>query len=1142
MLRLSGYTNAARHMACLVLLVLVACCVSAQEFRASLQGTITDPSGAVVPNAELTLRNSETGVERTGSADGVGHYLFSLVPPGKYSLTAKAAGFKTFTRDGVTLNVSQNAQLDIEVPVGAAADTVSVSADLVGVETQSSSLGGALTEAVIANLPLKGHNSLTLYNMAPGVDSDRTQDDVRPNDATYSTGIRVNGAPNASEDVAIDGVSNLVNLNRGTIVAAWVPSTDAVAEFKLQTGTLPAQYGFSAGAISNIVIKSGTNDLHGSGFEFFRNNVLNANLFFSNRVGQPLQPFTYHTFGGSIGGPIYIPRTYNGRNRSFFFFNYEGARQADPWNAVSTVPTLKMHSGDFSETKNQIYDPFSVHMVNGVPTRDAFSGNIIPKLVQDPVGQKIMSYYIEPNAPGASASSPWVGNYSYSSTRPRAWDYYTIKLDQQFGPRNQAFLRVNAGNSTLDFGHQWDGIATSGATYTYRPQRGVSLSDTHTFNARTIMDIRLGFGWGQEKEIPWSYGFDLTSLGLPASYTSLVQRDMFPGISMSSFTGLSGQAWQEQPGYTWTLQGSVSRSSGKHLIKTGAEMRVMRGNYYSNNAPSGSFSFGTSWTGGPRADTPASNSGFAPASLLLGVGSGNISTNTSVSIQNLLYAFYVQDDYRLSSRLTLNYGLRYEFAGPMTERYDRNTRGWAYNTPSPLQVPGLNLTGGLVYAGVNGQPRGDRNPDRNNVAPRFGFSYSVSKNTVLRGGYALFYIPIWGGSIQSLGFSVDTPLTTSTDGINVKNRVSNPFPDGLLTPVGNSQGLGTLLGQSVSFVEPADPIAPFHSWNVNIQRQLPSSTLVEIGYVGTRGYNLLGSSQQLNQLDPSYLSMGSALLQPVPNPFYGIISSGSLSGATVQRQQLLLPYPQFTSVSRLTPAYGNSIYHGLQLRLDKRMKQGLNGVLTYTFSKNITDVNSAQNAYDRQWSRAVGATNAGMRLNFMLLWEMPFGRGRHFLRAAPRALDLLVGGWSLSTSGNMQAGFPVSFGLNSSTIFAANARQVPNVVGDPAAGVSGSIGSRLNNYFNTSAFAQPANFTFGNVGPRTATVCVPGITNNNLVMSKIFSVTERVKVEFRGSAYNFLNHTQFLGPGTSLGNASFGIISGQANVSREIEFTFRLSF
>jgi hypothetical protein len=1125
----------------------LACSLAAQEFRATLQGDITDPSQAAVPNATVTLKNVETGIERSIPSDPAGHYLFQFVVPGRYTLTVKAAGFKTTVRDGITLSLNDNIRLDVQLPLGEAAETVSVVGDVAVVQAESSSLGSVVNREIIDNLPLKGHSSLYMYNLATGVVGQRYWEDVRPSDTGTNVLFTANGAPLASGDVSVDGVANTVNVGRGLALSPWVPPTDAVAEMKLQMGTLPAEYGRAGGAITNIVIKSGTNDLHGSMYEYFRSSALDANQFFPRGKGQKLTPYTVNTFGASVGGPVVIPKVYDGRNRTFFFFSYEGSREGNGQSTTSNVPTAKMRQGDFSEIPNVIYDPFSVQLINGIPTRTPIPDKVIPSSLQDPVARSMMKYWPEPNNPNTNPATPWVQNFVQGSKWPTTRDGYVVKIDHQLTQKHQTYTRFNIGDAFFNFNYDFDGLATPGRNVVHRPAKGIAINDTYLINPSTTLDTRIGYAFGKEQQRPYSYGFDLASLGFSKQFVNTVQYPAFPTISITGFQGLAGSGYVEQPGYTYTAQSSLSMQRSKHLFKTGGEVRLLRGNFLKNSRPSGTFSFNQAATGGPNATATASGTGFAMASFLMGwPGSGSIDYANGVSVQSVYYGFYFQDDYRISRKLTLNMGIRYEYESPRTERYNRTTRGFAYRTPSPLKVPGLDLRGGLLYAGVDGNPRGIYDPDRNNFAPRFGFAYSLNPKTVFRGGYSLSYIPLIG-SVFPVGYSNTTTMVTTQDGYTPVDRLQNPFPGGLLPLVGNSQRMLTLVGQSVSFVEPSDLTPVYHNWQFNIQRELMSRTMFEIAYVGGRGIHLAAPptdftgavNEELNQLNPQYLSMGGELSKAVANPFYGYLT-GSLGGKTIAQSQLLRPYPQFQGVTRNAPAFGNNIYHSVQMKLEKRMSHGVTALVAYTIAKNISDLTNPQSNYNRRAERALSDWDVPQRLTITAAWDLPFGQKRHFGTNMSRALDLVVGGWTLSTFDTFQGGFPVGFGLSRSVAGSGSGR--PNANGDPSAGISGPIVKRLDRYFNTSAFAQPPDYTFGNLAPRIGKVRSPGMNNINVTLAKDFRITEKSKVEFRASSFNFLNHPVFSGPNTTFGDASFGKIFNQANQSRQMELAARIVF
>lgn len=1121
---------------------------AAQEFRGTIQGDVTDPTRAAVVGATVVLRNVDTAIEQTVNSDDQGHYLFTFVPPGPYTITVKASGFKTTVREGIRLSISDTLKVDVEMPLGQANETVQVTGEIATVQTSSSSLGSVIPEKTVANIPWKGHSSLFMYMFAAGVVGNRYGEDTRPSDTGTNVLFTANGSPPATGEVSVDGVSNTVNVGRGLYLSPWVPSTEAVGEIKLLMGTIPAEYGRAAGVFTNIVIKSGTNDPHGSLYEFLRNSATDANLFFQRGLGQALVPYGAHTYGGSIGGPIFLPKLYDGRNRTFFFFSYEGAREGNGQGPSLSVPTPRMRTGDFSEFRGAIYDPFSVHSVGGVPTRDPVPNNIIPASAQDPVARKMTDFWPLPNNPNVNPATPWVNDYVQSSKWPQTRTVWILKFDHKLTSKNQTFVRVNNGDAFFNFNYDFPGLATPGRNVVHRPNKGVAVDDTYLINPSTILDVRAGYAFGKEQQEPYSARFDLASLGFPQAFIKGAQFQNFPTIGITGFESLGGVGWKQQPGYNYSLQSNLTHQRGKHLLKTGVQFNLFRGNFLATNNPSGSFSFNVNNTGGPRADTPAAGTGLGMASFMYGYASGgSVDTSAAVSIQNFYTGIYFQDDYRVTPKLTLNLGLRWDYQTPTTERYDRTTRGFAYTTPSPLKVPGLNLAGGLLYAGVNGLPRGLYDPDKKDFGPRIGLAYSLNSKTVIRTGYSLTFIP-QVGNVYATGYSNTTAMVTTQDGITPKDLLRNPFPNGQLPPIGNSQGLATLVGNAVSFVDPSDRVPRFHNWHFDIQREIAPRTVFTASYVGSRAYDLAAAptdfttaiNQNMNQLNPQYLSLGTALLQPVPNPFFGIITAGALAGATVPQNQLLKPYPQFTGVTRFAPAFGNSHYQSAQFQLEKRTSHGITALISYTIAKNLSDLTNADNAYNRQAERSYAQFDVPQRLSVTATWELPFGKGRRFLTNMSRPLELLAGGWMLSTFQVYQAGFPLSFSLARATAGANSGR--PNVIGDPSQGVSGPIVSRLRNYFNTAAFAQPADFTYGNAGPYIGTVRSPGMNNANATLAKDFRLLERMRLQFRAEMFNVINHPVFNGPNTQFGNGAFGVVSGQANLNRQMEFVMKLLF
>jgi hypothetical protein len=1131
-----------------ILAIALAATVAAQDFRSTLQGTVSDPQQAAVANAAVSLRNTSTGQDRATTTNEDGFYIFQFLPPGNYELTIKAPGFRTSVEKGLELAVTQTVRKDVALVLGDTAETVNVVGNIAVLETDTTSLGTAIRTEIRDNLPLKGRSSLFMFTLTPGVVNNRYGEDTRPNDTITNIFFSANGAPVAATDVFVDGAANTVNVNRGVNISQWVPSVDSIAEFKLEMGTVSAEYGRSGGSITNIVIKSGTNALHGSLYHFFRNSALDANGYFARGQGRKLPAFGANTYGFAVGGPVLLPKIYNGKNRTFWFTSFEGAREGNGIDNVLSVPTSKMRGGDFSEVAQAIYDPFSVATVNGTPTRTPFPGNIVPAQRQDPAAQKIATFWPTPNRTGPNATQPWVQNYGFSGKWPRNYDMFVAKIDHRFSENWSTFFRLNKGNGLLIFPFDFDGIASQGRNVVNRPNLGASWGNTFLLNPSTTFDVRLGYAYGKEDNAPYSEGFDLTGLGFNSNYLRLIQGRAFPTIGVTGFTGLANSPLIKDIGRTWVVQSNVSHQRGKHVLKTGADLRLLYGNFFRNTNPAGAFSFSNAWSNGPSALTPAGNTGFPMASFLMGLGSGSLANNNGVSILNKYYGFFLQDDFRATSKLTFNMGIRWEYETPRTERYNRTTRGFDTTAQSPLRPAGLNLRGGLVYAGVNGQPRGIYNPDRNNIAPRFGFAYTLANKTVLRGGYALHYMPVVG-SVDPVGFSTTTSVVASQDGFTPLDRLSNPFPNGLASITGNSLGLSTLVGQNISYFDPSDVTPLIHTWNLNLQREVFSKSLLQVGYVGSRGIHITtdpqtGITENINQVPVEHLALGRSLLDTVPNPFRGLITVGQLAGATVQRQQLLRPFPQFLNITRNLPTFGNTVYHSMQAKFEQRLWRGLTTIVSYTFSKNIGDIGPVQNNYNRRIERAVTAFDVPHRLTVTTSWDLPVGKGRRFLGNSSKAVDLLLGQWNIASFSTFQTGFPLSFGVNQNTLFlAGTGAQRPNVTGNPMAGISGSVTDRLGAYFNTAAFAQPADFTFGNVGSRVDWLRNPGMNNINLTLTKQFAITEGIKLNLRASSFNLANHPVFGSPNTTFGAlGQFGRIAAQANISRQTEVVLRLTF
>ena len=669
---------------------------------------------------------------------------------------------------------------------------------------------------------------------------------------------------------------------------------------------------------------------------------------------------------------------------------------------------------------------------------------------------------------------------------------------------------------------------------------------TNSLNPTTILSGRLGvartlYVYGNQ-----SVGFAPSNLGLPKSIDLAVDRFLFPGFGVSDYRGLGGGDHRTNGFMTYTAVGSLTKSHGKHTIKTGTDIRLMRVNVFEARSAS-DYSFGRGMTQGPNPQQSSSTAGNGFASLLLGTGSGGtLAANyKNVSTQSLYVAGYIHDDWRVTSKLSLSIGLRWDVDLPRTERYNRtNIFDPKVATPAAQAIPGI--TGGLVFVGVNGQPRTQFTADKNNIAPRFGLSWQFMPRTVLRLGYAHVYGPSQqaaAGTIGTMGFRVDSTWVATIDGINPVNPLRNPYPLGIPAATGSARGVLTQFGDRIEATT-TDIVSPWtRQMNLNIQRELPFGTLLEVAYVGTRGFYLHRNDEgglSLNQLDPKYMALGSKLSEQVDNPFFGKFSGGVLSGAKTTRAQLLRPYPQFTDIIPIYSVGASSFYHSLQVSANKRFTKGLQMQFAYTWGKSLDDGLSHQDSYNIRADRALSDIDIAHRVVIMGVYELPFGRGRHYGSSMSKWMDLAIGSWQMNGIANFSTGTPIGISAsNNAGIF----NQVIRANSNGKSGLlTGPVQDRLLKYFDTSVYSQPTAFTFGNMGPRLPDIRNDGVYNWDLSLFKDFRITERVKIQFRGEFLNAFNTPRFSGPNTSVTSSTFGAITSQANAPRQIQFGLKLLF
>ncbi len=1118
----------------------------AQITTATLEGLVRDASGGVISGAGVKVLNVETNVATALTTNSTGRFLAPSLPPGRYEVIVEANGFKRLQREGILLDVNQTQEVDLTLDVGETKETVEVSANTTMLDTASAETGQVVDTHAITNLPLNERNPWLLLSLAQGVIGGATVTDVYNG---FNT-IVINGGRPGTTAILIDGISAAVALpgpqNTGS---SAFPSVDLIEEFKVESN-YSAEFGRSGGGVVNLIYKSGTNSLHGDAFEFLRNSDLDSNNFFSNRAGVALPTFRRNQFGGTLGGPVYIPKLYHGRNKTFFMFGYEALMESTATTLNTSVPTALQAQGDFSQTKSAsganvvIYDPLTTVPSGANYVRTPFPGNVVPASRFDPVAANVFKYYPSPNQPGNANTG--LNNYYDATASPE--NIYDIdgKVDENINERNRFFIRASRHTYDLPAAHVLpaaDFIAESASATTERFFNGAA-DYTFTASPTFLTDIRYGYGRVTVGVTPAGAGFDPTKLGFPG-YMADGQSLMFPLFAATNYYSMGVNAPQEVGTDTHSLGIRSMKVFPKHLIKFGFELLVEQLN--ESQGGSGTFTFTAGLTQGPNPNVASATGGSSLASFLLGAGTGSLTLANEPATTSKYYAGYIADDWKPTSRLTLNIGFRYSVETAFTERYNRFS-WFDPNVASPLAAAtGLaNLKGGLEFPGINGNPRQAVPTDFNGWDPRFGFAYHVWKNTVVRGGYGIYHNPSaqQANANSVTGFGATTSFISAANGLVPTNFLSNPFPGGLVPATGTSQGLLTEVGTAVTsvFTRAANRIPYAQIWNFNIQQELPGGIHAELGYVGNHGlfYTTTNNSVNYDQLQPSQLS--SAIQQQVANPFYGHIASGTLSAATVPLSYLDAPFPQYLSLDNAPGPVTFSFYESLQLKVEKRFGSGGSFILSYSDQKLIGNNSPIiyENIYNMASAKSLSSYDVPQTFVLSYVYELPFGKGKHFGNSWRGPIDWALGGWQFNGITTFSSGTPLML-TTQNTSDSGSLALYPNNNGQSAL-LSGSTISRLNEYFNTSVFSQPAPFTFGNVGPSLPNVRAPGVDNFDLSLFKNFHPLEKLTLQFRAETFNAFNRVQFGVPNEVLSSGQFGVISTQANTPRQIQFALKLLF
>jgi hypothetical protein len=1121
----------------------------AQSFQGTLRGRVLDPKGATASAAVVTLIDEGTSVRRQTVTNEQGEYTFASLTPATYTVTVEAAGFKRLQQRGVTVETQALAILDLTLELGQVSEQVNVTADAPPLQTGDASTGQLLDSQKITDLPLLGRNPFFTAKLAQTVVFVANPKFARMQDQNGNSQVSIAGGPLRTNNYLIDGISITDSNNRAVIL----PSPEAVQELKLQASTFDAEANRTGGGSFNTLLKSGTNEIHGSAVGHIRQTDWLANNFFANRAGQPIADQPFRDWAGSLGGPIFIPKVYDGRNKSFFFITTEAYRQHDGSTTLLSVPTALERAGDFSHSLSKsgapqvIYDPLTT-AADG--TRQPFAGNVIPANRLSSIGSALASYYPNPNS-----ATPYYGapNYNFTGSYPNRGDQRTFKADQEF----TSWLRASASyihQKTFEVDAPTNIFPNAASpSQTYCCDRKIDATEanaTVTASPTTVIAIRWGFNRFYSKSTQESAGFNLTQLGLPISLASQTPNPAFPAITMADVSSFGGGGTSQDVFYSRNFNATVSRFVGKHNLKAGFDFRTLHDFGTPSSGPT-SLGFSAVFTQA-KAQSATTGTGASLATMLLGYPtSGSMNVVTSFDDFVRYYGGFVQDDYRITPKLTLNLGIRFEYESGIQERNNKLIVGLNPTAASPL--PGV--SGAVEYAGVGGNPTQTGDALSVRPAPRFGLAYQLDGKTVVRGGYGIFWAPTFFSFQNTIGYSQTTSIVTSTNGnFTPAASLANPYPNGLLQPTGNTLGALSGIGQAITIPDPKTRSAGYvQEYSLEIQRQAPAGLVLTLGVLGSHSLHLLQSGQNIDQLNPANFLLGSALTQSLANPFYNNGGVGSIANATVSREQLLLPFPQYTSVALATSGTASSRYYSFYFRAERRFSKGLSVLASYAWSRSndnviglslagasqIASVAGAQNAYNLNGEWSLSTQDVPNRFTTAITYELPFGKGKTFLNGS-RALNLIVGGWSANAFGVIQTGYPLSVTQPNNNSVIGASYQRPNATG-VAPATNGSVDSRVTDWLNPAAFSQAAQFTFGNVS-RFIDVRGPGLFNLDLSVFKAFSITERIHAQFRAEALNATNTAYFGTPNTTVTNSSFGVITSQINNPRLIQLGTRITF
>ncbi len=1099
--------------------------VLAQSPQATISGIVTDPSGAVIPGVSVTAISLSTDHRTVAVTNDQGFFVLSQLPIGSYKVEAEISGFSKYIRTGITLTTAATVALDVKMEVGSVSNVITVTDEAPLLQTRTSDVGQLLESKTVEDLPLGDRRTMNIVKMTGGAVFVNYDNGAKPN-------FSIAGGRTQSQMFWIDGGAGQ-NMRLGIGQVDVDPPVETVQEVKVLSNNYSAEYGGSAGGVIIATTKSGGNRFHGGLFEYLRNDALDAANFFAPVTGgkKNKAPLRYNVFGGTFSGPVWTPKKafgplgYDGHDKTFFFFAYEGSRRSEGAVRTLTVPSLLQQKGDFSQTFNtqgaliRIYDPATTQVVGGKTVRDPFPNNIIQANRLDPVAVKIMPYYPQPNkaADNLSGANNFSANYQNIMVR----NNFTVKVDHQLTSKDKINGRYIYNSDNADFTTVFpDKAADPVAQILLRHQNYLYFGYTRLFTATTINEFRYTYGNRiNHQQVPGVKDPWPSRLGLKG-----VTDQAFPYINVSGMVALGNTNHERQqfPIKQHQLVNNLSILSGRHALKTGLELRQSLNFEVQRTSISGQYTFPTTPTGLPGTGT----TGVGLASLLLGFPTNLSVLETEPLDRSSWYlAGFFQDDWTVSHALTLNLGLRWETDTPIIDKDNR------MNSFDPTAMnPVSGTLGDVRFAGLNGWPSSPYKTDWKNFGPRIGFAWKplASGKTVIRGGGGMFFAhPFDHGAPNSaaLGFSNSLTLSSPDNGVTAPFYLRDGVPASGLSSAPRVPGYGAVaVGKStttaVTFFEQNRKAGYSQQFNLNLQQEMPGKLLLDIGYLANLSRNLPGPNLSINQIHPSKL--------------------------TAQSTQKDRPFPQYSNVSILFPGIGLSNYHAMVLRMERRFSGGFNFLGTYTWAKflndtdeggsNLGDTGVYSNFYDRKSDYGPSANDIRHRVTLSSVYELPFGSGRKYLQTSP--LRHLVGNWGISLLSLFQSGAPftVTCQTNTTNAFSTGGLRA-DLVGDPL--LSGDQRS-IARWFNTSAFAQPAALKFGTGG--RGILRSDGIVNFDMSLLKNVPFGDSKNFQLRVELFNLFNHANFGLPGRAYGGAGFGVVSSTSMAARTIQVGMRLVF